>query len=387
MPDSVKISELNSRTAVGTDVVPAVDSTFSQTVRVSAASIAAIGGGPPGDNTVSTGKIQNQSVTYAKIQNVSATDRILGRQTANAGTVEEIVCTPFARTLLAAATSQAAVTAIGALASTVTPVFTGVIRGVIGSATNPAYSATSATDAGMFFPDGTAVGFASDGYERFRVGEDGTLYCNFPGTSISGELRPMFVCRAWLNFDGSTGTPLTLTTNSQVAARYGRSSPSSIRNDTATTSYLGTLEPAGTTTVFGSTSSDGRNNYSTPADNKHWAWVSNAWTKVAANTGNWIGNASYTRAGVVGPRDSGNVSSITDNGVGDYTINFTQSMPNADYCVVGTTNALSGTTGNACVVRVHTLTTTSARITVVRVNTTTSDETRDVTTICLAFFG
>ncbi len=31
---------------------------------------------------------------------------------------------------------------------------------------------------------------------------------------------------------------------------------------------------------------------------------------------------------------SGNVSSITDNGTGDYTVNFTTAMPDANYCPV-----------------------------------------------------
>jgi hypothetical protein len=35
-------------------------------------------------------------------------------------------------------------------------------------------------------------------------------------------------------------------------------------------------------------------------------------------------------------RASGNVSSITDNGVGNYTVNFTTAMPNANYGAVGT---------------------------------------------------
>ena len=35
-------------------------------------------------------------------------------------------------------------------------------------------------------------------------------------------------------------------------------------------------------------------------------------------------------------RESGNVSSITDNGTGDYTINFTTAMPDENYCVSGT---------------------------------------------------
>jgi len=34
--------------------------------------------------------------------------------------------------------------------------------------------------------------------------------------------------------------------------------------------------------------------------------------------------------------DSFNVSSITDNNPGDFTINFTNSMQNANYCVAGT---------------------------------------------------
>ena len=35
-------------------------------------------------------------------------------------------------------------------------------------------------------------------------------------------------------------------------------------------------------------------------------------------------------------RDSGNVSSITDNGTGDYTVNFSNAMPDDDYAILGT---------------------------------------------------
>lgn len=44
--------------------------------------------------------IANDAVTYAKMQNVSATDRILGRQSAGSGDVEEITCTAAGRALL-----------------------------------------------------------------------------------------------------------------------------------------------------------------------------------------------------------------------------------------------------------------------------------------------
>jgi hypothetical protein len=59
--------------------------------------------GDKGDITVSnsgaTWTIDNQAITYAKIQNVSATDRLLGRLTAGAGVVEELtVGTTLAKT-------------------------------------------------------------------------------------------------------------------------------------------------------------------------------------------------------------------------------------------------------------------------------------------------
>ena len=47
-----------------------------------------------------TAGLVNDAVTYAKIQNVSATDMLLGRSTAGAGDVEEIPCTAFGRSLL-----------------------------------------------------------------------------------------------------------------------------------------------------------------------------------------------------------------------------------------------------------------------------------------------
>jgi|DEB0MinimDraft_6_1074348.scaffolds.fasta_scaffold30675_4 hypothetical protein len=44
----------------------------------------------------------------------------------------------------------------------------------------------------------------------------------------------------------------------------------------------------------------------------------------------WV---NFDGTGTVAIRDSGNVSSITDNGTGDYTVNFTTAMPDANYAV------------------------------------------------------
>lgn len=47
----------------------------------------------------------------------------------------------------------------------------------------------------------------------------------------------------------------------------------------------------------------------------------------------WV---NFNGTGTVAIRASGNVSSITDNGVGDYTVNFTSAMSDANYATVGT---------------------------------------------------
>jgi hypothetical protein len=46
----------------------------------------------------------------------------------------------------------------------------------------------------------------------------------------------------------------------------------------------------------------------------------------------WV---NFNGTGTVAIRASGNVTSITDNGVGDYTVNFTTAMPDANYALVG----------------------------------------------------
>lgn len=73
--------------------------------------------GDKGDITVSASgtvwAINSNAVTYAKMQNVSATDKILGRSTAGAGTVEEITCTPAARSILDDLTVAAILTTLG----------------------------------------------------------------------------------------------------------------------------------------------------------------------------------------------------------------------------------------------------------------------------------
>lgn len=53
----------------------------------------------------------------------------------------------------------------------------------------------------------------------------------------------------------------------------------------------------------------------------------------------WV---NFNGTGTVAIRASGNVSSITDNGTGDYTVNFTTAMPDANYSAPISCSDVSG---------------------------------------------
>ena len=94
----------------------------------------------------------------------------------------------------------------------------------------------------------------------------------------------------------------------------------------------------------------------------------------------WV---NFNGTGTVAIRDSFNVSSITDNGTGDYTINFTTAMPDANYSVVGSGQWISGLNITVPTFDPAKNTTTSCRTTYFNFSSVQNDS-----TICtLAFFS
>jgi len=65
----------------------------------------------------------------------------------------------------------------------------------------------------------------------------------------------------------------------------------------------------------------------------------------------WV---NFNGTGTPAIRASGNVSSITDNGVGDYTLNFSTAMPDANYSFSGGTNGYASTDSGSQVIVVKT---------------------------------
>ena len=90
----------------------------------------------------------------------------------------------------------------------------------------------------------------------------------------------------------------------------------------------------------------------------------------------WV---NFNGTGTVAINASGNVSSITDNGTGNYQVNFATAMPDANYSCAGSAN------DNAGLVTTHsgTYSTTTA---VVFVVASTSGGAYDFSRVCVNYF-
>jgi hypothetical protein len=63
--------------------------------------------------------------------------------------------------------------------------------------------------------------------------------------------------------------------------------------------------------------------------------ITKAKTETAINDNIPLAWVSFIGTGTPTIEDDFNVSSITDNGTGDYTVVYTSALPNDDYCCVG----------------------------------------------------
>ncbi len=102
----------------------------------------------------------------------------------------------------------------------------------------------------------------------------------------------------------------------------------------------------------------------------------------------WVTFNSYTAT--IGVLNSGNISSITDNGVGNYTLNFTTAMPDANYAVLGTTLMDSSNNVSSLSVQVdgsHSSGPTQKTTSAVRVGLANGSGRYDAVNIYVAVFG
>ena len=186
-----------------------------------------------------------------------------------------------------------------------------------GTAALPAITTTGDTNTGIFFSAADTIDFAEGGTAVGQFDSSG----NFKFNSGFGSVATAYACRAWVNFNGTGNTNLT-----------------------------GTYSQSGTTVTVTATAHGLIVGSSINADITSGTGVDGIYTVTAitdANTFTYTAGTSLTTSGNITLlrntiRASGNVSSITDNGVGDYTVNFTTAMSDANYSVVCTTSLESG---------------------------------------------
>ena len=145
---------------------------------------------------------------------------------------------------------------------------------------------------------------------RLVIDTSGNLLFN----SGYGSAAVAYGCRAWVNFDGTAASNLTGT--------YTRTSPSTTLTVTATAHGLIVGNSVNLDFTTG-TGLDGIYTVVTVAN-------ANTFTVTTVASTTTSGNVTLLRNTI---RGSGNVSSITDNGTGDYTVNLTVAMPDINYAV------------------------------------------------------
>jgi hypothetical protein len=94
----------------------------------------------------------------------------------------------------------------------------------------------------------------------------------------------------------------------------------------------------------------------------------------------WV---NFNGTGTPAIRASGNVSSITDNGTGDYTVNFTTAMPDANYSfTLGATLVTNGSNGTF----IYNPTTSAPAAGSIRIMVISAGALYDSTNVCVAIF-
>ena len=132
--------------------------------------------------------------------------------------------------------------------------------------------------------------------------------------TISGT-APLYMCRAWVNFNG-TGNG-TFAGGTSTVSRIAASTTATITTTNIHGLITGNSVYALTGVVAG--------NYTVT--------VLTATTFTITTVATTVLTAASITFAVNTIRASGNVSSIIDNGVGEYTVNFTTAMPDVNYSV------------------------------------------------------
>ena len=182
---------------------------------------------------------------------------------------------------------------------------------VDGSAATPAIRGTDA-NTGMFFPAADTIAFAEGGVESMRLDSSGNVGI---GTGASALTKTLTV---------QASEPIIQLVDADLTTRVANIGG---QNGNVTID----IDPAATAAA---------SFFAVNIDGAEQARISSAGvlsfnsgygsSAVAYGVRAWV---NFNGTGTVAIRASGNVTSITDNGTGDYTVNLTTAMPDANYAI------------------------------------------------------
>jgi len=180
--------------------------------------------------------------------------------------------------------------------------------------TAPPIAFTGDTNTGIGHSSADTLDFVTGGQSRLRIESTGQIkavYESTLGTDYNTQLDNGYLCRAWVNFDG---------TSSNLTGTYTRS------GNTITISITSHGLSTGQTVYLDFTTGGA-------TDGVYVVTVINANSYTVIDTASGtIAISNVTQFRYI--RASGNVSSITDNSTGHYTINFLNPMPDINYSAI-----------------------------------------------------
>jgi hypothetical protein len=202
-----------------------------------------------------------------------------------------------------------------------------------GAVGTPSITTTGDTNTGIFFPAADTIAFSEGGVEAMRIDSAGNVgigtaspQARLHESSTNDGVQAIFT-------GAQTGTTQTILLRSQYHTNNGTAGFANI-------GWIDNGSQGGSLTL--GTASNGGGTTGIPTermriDSSGNLLFNSGYGSVATAYGcrAWV---NFNGTGTPAIRASGNVSSITDNGTGNYTVNFTTAMPNANYAVVTGTN-------------------------------------------------